>query len=677
MLKKLTALASLAFLLCGGAAAQSSDSKPTQLYGLGDVRVIAISPDHRFLASAGQAGAFLWDLPSGTFLHRLQTPGTVIAIAFSTDSETLFTASRGTIRAWDTLDGSPIRDYVGHSGDINRLQVSTDDKILASAGADNTARIWSVETGDQLHSVRVPRSSINDLALSPDGQTLVTIDSYLTNSVKIWDIATESQLGALPTTNLTTYRCIFRPNGELLITGADRSVVLWNADTGQQIRSFQGITNSTSIALDLWFPNNDTLAATCTDGSIFLWNFATTDLLKAVEGDPVFATTGAPGDFLTASSHVDYNIRLRQLPGGETIRTFKGHTTSSHSAVAFSPDGKYILSAGSEGATRLWNRQTAEPVREFIGSPAGTVTAAFSSDGSKILTTIGLPNPSARLWKTETGEIVRDFAWTGSWPISAALSKDESKIAVGAQDLNVRIFDTATGALLHTLSHTSWPSRLSFSPAAPLLATGSADSIAIIYNHQTGQRIHDFFANAGPISAVQFSPNGDTLLIAWQDGLIRLYSTSTFELRKEFFVQFGFLDSAAYSPDGQYIITGESFPNFVATIWDAETAEPLRNFPGHNWVIGSAAFSPDGSSLLTGADLIREWNITDLATRLKIQQLDNQIQLRWTTGQLERASQPEGPWQSQTNVTSPLTIPANAPAEFYRVRTAIDVVIKH
>src|SRR5436190_13724208 len=122
MLKKLTTLAGLALLLFGTAAAQSIDSKPAQLYGLGEVRVTAISPDLRFLASAGPAGAFLWDLPTATLLHRFQTPGTVIALAFSTDSEILFTASRGTITAWDTLDGFPIRDYIGHSGDINRLQ---------------------------------------------------------------------------------------------------------------------------------------------------------------------------------------------------------------------------------------------------------------------------------------------------------------------------------------------------------------------------------------------------------------------------------------------------------------------------------------------------------------------------------------------------------------------------
>lgn len=356
-----------------------------------------------------------------------------------------------------------------------------------------------------------------------------------------------------------------------------------------------------------------------------------------------------------------------QLPGGDTIRTFKGHNTSTHSAVGFFRDGRFVLSGGTEAATRLWNRQTGQPIREFIGSPAGTAAAAFSPDGSKILTTVGLPNPGVRLWNTETGGFEKEFGWTGSWPTSAVLSKDGTKIVAGAQDNYVRIFDVATGSLIRTLTNAGWSTRIALSPTAPFLAWGSSDSSAKLYNFDTGEVIHNFFSNAGSVTSLNFSPKGETLLIAWQDGLIRLYDTLTFDLRFEFVTPAAFLETAVFSPDGQYILTGETFPN-IATIWDALNGKPIRTVPFHAGSVSAVAFHPDGRSILTGAELIREWSITDLAARLQIKEIGNEVQVSWSQGMLERAEQPQGPWEVLTDATSPFSMRSTMPAVFFRVR---------
>lgn len=669
MFHKGTALRGIIFLaaLLWGAVISAGDtvSTPKRIFGLGDVKFIAISSDLRFLATSGQGGAYLWDAETATIRERLKIDWTPSAMAFSPDGKSLAVASRGTIFMWETETGNSLPQLVGHRTDVNRLQFTPDGKQLISASSDNTVRIWSLENATEIGSMRTPGSPILDVSLSPDGQMLATVDTFLTNCVKVWDISTASFIGVLPKTNWTAHRCIYTPQGDLVTTGADREVILWNPKTGEKIRSFEGITaNVTTV--DLWMPNDSTVAAICNDGTVYLWNIETAQLLRTVPGERVIAATGVPNEHLTITAQIDHNVRIHQLPGGDVLRTFRGHTTSVHSGVAFSPDGKYVLSGGTEASTRLWDRKSGQMIREFIGSPAGTMAAAFSPDGSRVLTTAGSP-PAALLWKTETGELDREFKWTGGWTMGAVFSPDGTMIAARSQGDAIRIFDVATGGVKRTLPNTAFGGGMAFSPTAPLFAAASVDFSVNLYNHESGQLLHTFSMNAGPVVRVAFSPNGDTLLVAWQEGLIHLYNTFTMELRREFIPRPAFLETAAYSPDGQFILTGEGWPLFTATLWDAKTLEPVRTFEGHKWSVSAVGFNRDGTSILTGADMVREWSIASIAARLQFEKTSGQTRLTWSVGQLQHAAQPTGPWQTVTNAISPLITPATG-VGFYRVR---------
>lgn len=650
--------------------AEDTSTALKRLFGLGEVRVLAVSPDLRFLASAGQGGICIWDIEGSRLRHRLSEAGPVSALEFSSDGKVLLAAHASAILAWDAESGTVLREYRGHQRGVTRLRFGRDNTHFASAGDDNTARVWSMATGEQNHVVEVRGSPIGDVALSSNGLQLVTVDTFLTNSVKIWDLASEALVRALPMTNQSAQRCWFAPGGDLLTVLGDRKIVRWDAGTGRSLTTYEGIAGPITMIQDVWFPNDTAVAAACNDGNIYLWNLDGPQPVKIVAGEASFVSAGVRNDFLVAAAHLDQVIRLRQLPSGDALRQFVGHTTSTHTSVDCSPDGRFLVSGGSEASTRVWDRHTGELVRTLTGSPAGTAAASFSADGTRILTTVGLPNPGVRLWRTETGEMEREFRWSGSWPSSAALSKDGTRVAGGAQDSRIRVFDAATGALLRTLVGQGWISRLAFSPTAPLLASGEGGTefYAALYNHESGQRLHTFPLDAGPVTVVEFNPSGDTLLVGWQDGVIRMYNAVTLELRREWVTQTGFLDAATFSPDGRFLLTGESFPNFVAVLWDVETGRSVRAFPKHHWVLGGVAFDPVGTRIFTASEVVREWSIADVAAQLRIDRWASHSEVRWSAGQLERAETALGPWQPMPEAVSPYREGAGDTAAFYRVR---------
>lgn len=657
------------FLAVVGGVASALDVvvEPKRTFGLGDVRSLAVSHDHRFLATAGQTGAFLWDLNSGQLLMPLESPWSVTALAFSPDGRTLLGASSGLVRSWRIESGDVIHDHPPSRGDIFSLQFSADGRSFVSVAGEGIARVWASETGRQTFAVEKRDSFFFAAALSPDGNVLATLEPSRTNSVTLWNVGEQAELRSLPTTNWTADRVMFTPDGQLVTAASGGEILLWDIEAPQVIRSFGGIAAPTFLVIDLWMPDSSTLAALGNDGRVFLWDFSSGELKQVVPGVPMVAGAGVAGAFLVVTADVDSVLSLRELPSGRVLQSYHGHTTSTHTAVGFSPNGRSVLSAGTERPARLWNRHTGRAVREFLGGGSGTMAAAFSRDGAQLLTTVGLPDPGARLWDTETGSMIREFKWTGSHPMSAAWSPDGSLVAAGAQDGRVRVFNTATGALLRTLIGSGWIRSVAFSPVASILVCGSTDSSARVFEVGTGRLVRSLIAEAGPVVAVAIAPAGETLLVAWGDGLIRLFDATTFELRREFAIGAAFLESAAFSPDGQYVLTGEGWPAFTATLWDSETVQPLRVFSGHRAAVSAVAFSPEGASVLTAGDRVYEWSVADLAGRLRFRQSGRGTQLSWSLGQLEVARTPTGPWQAIPGAFSPFDIVTEDPAGFYRV----------
>ncbi len=651
--------------VCAGFA--DTIDTPKRGFGLGDVQQIAVSADQRYMASAGQAGAFLWDFQTGELLQRLPTDSSVTALAFSPDGESVLGADRAVIRAWHTATGEPWRELTGHTLEVGHLEFTPTGEWLVSASADGTARIWSWPDGREHRRVDSRGASMMAAILSPNERLLVTADSSPPESVTIWDVATATPLRSLPLENAAVDHLIFTKSGHLATSAGDRSVSLWDVETGRLVRSFAGVTAPTIFIRCLWTPNEATLAAVGDDGRIFTWAIDTGESLAVMAGEPNITAAGVPDAMQVVTADPDFQLRRREIPSGDLRQTFRGHTTSTHSAVAVSPDGRYVLSGGTEATTRLWDRRAGTPVRSFIGQGAGTMAAAFSADGSQVLTTVGLPSPAARLWKTDTGELLREFKWAASWPMSAALSRDGTRVAAGAQDGRVRIFSATSGVLLQSLAAPGWARSVAFAPNAPFVAVGSSDANARIFNHTTGQLLHTLFADATAVVTVAFSPDGRTLLVAWSDGLVRLFDALTFEQLGEF-GRPAFLESAAYAPDGNYIVTGEGWPLFTATIWDARTQEEMRTLAGHKWPVGAVAFSPTGASVVTAGEVVLEWSTADLAARLRGEPQGDHLDLTWSFGSLEQAPSPNGPWETVSTASSPFRAAVDGPAGYFRVR---------
>jgi WD40 repeat protein len=237
------------------------------------VRALAISPNQRWIASAGASkddgdGTLrIWDFTTGAEQSKFfPMPGWTYSAAWSADGNTLATThDNGILQLRDARDLASVRELKGHQNRIWFATFSPDGRSLISGSVDTTARIWDVRTGELQHILN-HKDAVGGLAFSSDGKTVVTSSG---NEIIFWDAVSGRQLrtifSAQPVNNFA-----LSDRGRFLVSGsASGAADLWNLDSGQSIQSLHHQGDIWGLA---FAPDSMSVLTAGKDGIIRLWD---------------------------------------------------------------------------------------------------------------------------------------------------------------------------------------------------------------------------------------------------------------------------------------------------------------------------------------------------------------------------------------------------------------------
>ncbi|MDI6790330.1 MAG: caspase family protein [Thermodesulfobacteriota bacterium] len=272
------------------------------------------------------------------------------------------------------------------------------------------------------------------------------------------------------------------------------------------------------------------------------------------------------------------------------------------SSVAFSPDGKQIISGGNmKNSLKLWDIATGREIRAFIGDADTIYSVAFSPDGRYVLS--GSANHTMKLWDLTTAKEIRAFTGHTKDELihSVAFSPDGRHVLSGGSDKTLKLWDLATGREIRTFSgHAGWVSTVAFSPDGRYALSGSWDNTLALWDISTGKEIRTFTGRTGRVSTETVTKDGDPIPAA-----VRIFDKLSMGMSS--FA--GRLSSVAFSPDGRYALSGTW--GGTLTLWDISTGKEIRAFTGHKDRVNSVAFSPDGRNVISSArdNSIKLWDV--------------------------------------------------------------------
>ena len=671
---------------------------------------VALTPDAKFFLTAGDDPKLMvWETKTGRPMKTIDLRAPVSRLALDESASLVLTgggdyASRDySLTLWDLDRGEPLRRLTGHQGPVYALDLAPDGGLAVSGGEDRTLRlyntadslvrhvwrtesavwaaaihagrglvyaggadgnitIWNTETGRNTGRLEGHTGRVTSLALSADGQRLLSGGSD--NLALVWDLENETPR------RLTGHRdevtaVFLSPDGKYAVTaGYDGALRLWEADSGRCRRTFEGheswvlslagsrdgrfiLSGGLDRTVRLWKADGRSRSFRAAPA---LCRVATSEAVSRAEQEygRHLARAGKAmerGDYARAAEAVRraraqegyartaeglelwarlyLHLPRTGLAGGWEDRVFTA--PGGLGPAGFDHRGDRILAGTGDGRLLAWSVPSGEQCLKVDRHEGPVVAAGFSPDGRWILS--AGRDRTIYLSDAETGRGLRFFDAGESRTQTAVVSPDGRLALSGHEDGRIRLWDLEAGIPAGVLTgHLTAVNSLDFSPDGRLALSGGGDhtgehSEVRLWDVSTRKCLSVMTGPERAVNAVRLSPDGDRAVSGSSDGDILLWRAAEGRKLGRIGDRQAPVLSLALGRDGRTLVSGD-FDGGLK-LWDIASGRLLRSFKGHSGPVTSVSLSPTGRYILSvGRDgrarlWALDWELGDPPERIR------------------------------------------------------------
>ena len=570
---------------------------------------------------------------------RLLHQNKITAMSFTDAGDLIASGSMdGAVHVWSAVDGTELFTTSVGEGGVRSLSLSDDGERLAVGSTRDYVRVWNVFTGEEL--VRVDGGNV--VSISPDGKTLAV--GGRNEELRLVDIDEDVTIRT-EGFGYDTTTIVYSPDGKRIAKTA------WNRERVEESEGVQ-----IAAALEMYDHDNGKLLWRETfekprlqepsfaaggsqvvvvdeDGEIFHFDVETGDLLgqrTAIENcvfvaaamDRVVALGDGggvvtwqadeepqpldAGNTTATACSISSDGKILALALGREVTIWElaerkrrlafDRSTTPISALAYTPDGKRIVTGSFGGDVRVWDASSGKALEVLSARPGRVFAVDVSSDGARI----GAADwtGDVRLWGTAEQRLLASFVESDASVTGFDFSPDGKRVACTSTDGVLRVIDVETGQVLvrgEDLQGTSL--FVAFSPDGESLVVAGRDLLLIDAND--GSLVRRWSKLGSPVGALAWSPDGTHVAVGMAARTILLYDVSKEGDPRVLSGHDGRVTALAFTPAGSVLLSG-SYGDHSVRVWDVAGGIPLGTLEGYTEQVLSLAVSPDGTRVAVG-----------------------------------------------------------------------------
>jgi WD40 repeat protein len=480
---------------------------------------IAISPDNKWIGfGEDNRVATVYRTSDWQQVYKFEFAegwcgGCYTALVFSPDKKHFFMGSHnGPVKKYNLQNGQLIHQLNDKAEELRSIAISQDGKKLLVAD-DKQVIIYDADSGKEIQTINPSASEeINECTFTQGGkQILITCDD---NTIMIWDLAKNKRSGVLTGflndrdkggltydqdnfwdagmakyVRFKNYLMISK-NGKELIKGKfGTKVKRWDIASGKALMEYNGHKKAV-LCYDL-SKDGKRLVTGGGDGKIILWDTQTGDSIQTIQSyrQPILDIHFSEDETQITTSSWDATMKIHDLNTKKLLHYWEFQEFGSAFNVAWGPNSLYLISAQHKELT-MWEIDSQEPVRKFIGHQDQVSSIRLSSDQKSLLTASW--DGSIRVWDIGNALITKKLKGHTGAVHTAIYSDDEKSVFSAGADRVIRLWNLETSAVSRTFEgHNAEITSLVLSPDNKMLISHSVDGVTKFWDLATGKEFFE------------------------------------------------------------------------------------------------------------------------------------------------------------------------------------------
>jgi WD40 repeat protein len=497
----------------------------------GHIKTLKFFPDNdRFLSGGHDNTIRVWnsDVEKKEELCFYGHHDVVENLACTQDGSKIVSGSRDhTVRVWDLKQRKMHPLLKGHSERITNIELFSDGLRAATGSEDERLFIWSLNSGEILSELKGQKGPVELMVLDDDQSHIAALSAQ---EVLVWNTHTSELAGRLHEIDNSLNCLTYTPDGNYIITSSISGMRIWDANRFNKIRCVFPLSERTSVKC---LPDKKRVLCIWNDGSSSKYDLSSG---KRLDESFLHIDSGSVFWDVSQKKEKDYEFIAISLPDRtiqiwEIFRGIKKTQFNKHrsriSCLAFSPDGKFVVSGSIDGSLYVWEAswmlsgKSARIKGHLIGHRDGVNCVEFDSEGKFIVS--GGNDGKIIFWDSSTMKKFYEFSNRRKPVYDLTLSEDTTLVAAGKNDGTISIWEIWSKRKFTLKGHSKAVKCVSFIFNGEKLISGSEDQTIRVWNTEKRKEEDCYRGDCGIPVNVDTCREGKRIISSWTNGMVLVW----------------------------------------------------------------------------------------------------------------------------------------------------------